>query len=416
MADTAALVEKREAFAAKQRAIGEVMELAGKDLDFSRKPVLEKLGASDAADATQKFKSWNREAEAMGEDLSRAEVKAHAERYQAREADRNAPADPVIHPNGSDGRPLSWAEQFVQSKEYKQARETRHRNTIPFIAEGVSVKTLFETAAGYAIENVRSGLVVDKATRPIQVIDLIPAFQISQSAFVYMEETTRTAAAAERAEGTAYPESAFVFTQRSSTVQKIADSIPVTDEQLEDESTVRSLLTQRLSFGIRQRLDQQILIGNGTTPNLRGILNVSGIQTQALGADDRLAAIYKAMTLIRFTGRAVPSGAVLHPNDWQDIVLTKTSGGEYLFGNPFMGVAPMSVFGMSVALSDALTEGTGIVGDFNNFSRLDERRGVEVQTGYVGTQFTDGKLTLRADMRAAFTVTRPAAFATVTGI
>jgi HK97 family phage major capsid protein len=417
MADPTEIVEKREAFSAKQDKIRQVMDAAGQDLDFSRKPCLELLGATDGDDASLKWRALNQEAEAAGRDLRKTEDRLAAKRFQQREEERVRPVDDIPHPGyDENGRRLSWDEQYVASKEFKDAVAAKHRHSVPFVAEGVSVKTLFETAAGFAVENRRSGLVVDKATRPIQVVDMIPAFQIAQAAFVYMQETTRTPGAAERAEGTAYPESTFVFAPATSPVQKIADSIPVTDEQMEDVDTVRSLLTQRLSFGIRQRLDQQILVGNGTSPNLRGILNVSGIQTQALGADDRIAAFMKALTLIRFTGRASPSGAVFHPTDWQSVILTKTSAGEYLFGNPFMGAGPSSLFGIQVALSDALTQGTAIVGDFNTFSRLDERRGVEVQTGYVGTQFTDGKLTLRADMRAAFTITRPAAFATITGL
>lgn len=413
MADSAALVEKREAFAAKQKALGEVLELAGNDLDFSRKPVLEKLGAADAADATIKFKNWNREAEAMGQDLARAELKASADRYQEREAERNTPIDRVTQPGTEDGRSQNWARQFVESKQFKQSKEDGR--DYPFVMD-ISLKTLFETAAGFAIENVRSGILVEKATRPIQVVDGIPTFPINQAALVYMEETTRTHSSAERAEGTAYPESAFVWTQKSSPVQKIADSIPVTDEQLEDADQVESLLRQRLGFGVRQRLDQQVLIGNGTAPNLRGVNNVVGIGVQAKGADNNLAAFYKALTLIRFTGRAQPSLAIFHPNDWQDFVLSTNAGGDFMFGNPFQGIAPMSLFGIPVAISDAQTEGTGLVGDFANFSRLDDRRGVQVQTGYVGTQFTDGKVTLRADLRAAFTVTRPAAFVQITGI
>jgi hypothetical protein len=47
---------------------------------------------------------------------------------------------------------------------------------------------------------------------------------------------------------------------------------------------------------------------------------------------------------------------------------------------------------------------------------LFERRGVDVQVGYVGTQFTEGKRTVRADMRANLTLFRPAAFSAVTGL
>ena len=416
MADPAALVEQREAFHAKQKAVMEVLELAGNDLDFSRPDVLAKTGGSDAADATKKWQAMNKEVEALGADLHRAEVKQTARSAQERQDELSRPTDHAIH-SGFDeqGRKKSWSQQYVESKAYKAARESHGHVSLPFDID-IGMKTLFETGAGFAIENVRSGLLVEKATRPIQVIDLIPSFQIGQSSFVYMEETTRTHSSAERAEGTAYPESAFVWTQKTSPVQKIADSIPVTDEQLEDEAQVRSLLDQRLSFGIRQRLDQQILVGNGTPPNLRGINAVVGIQTFAKGADSALVAFAKALTLIRFTGRANPSGAVAHPNDWQDIMLSQTTAGEFMFGNPFTQTAPTTVFGVPFALSDAQTENTVLVGDFANFSRLDDRRGVQVQTGWVASQFTEGKITIRADMRAAFTVTRPAAFVTITGM
>jgi HK97 family phage major capsid protein len=414
MADSPALVEQREAFAAKQKQLMEVVELTGKDLDFNRKTVLDKLGATDGADATAKFKALNKEVESLGLDLSRAEVKANADRVRARQEEISRPEDPMRQPEfGEGGRRKSWGELFVESKEFKASRATQTDH--PFTLE-IGLKTLFETAAGFPIENVRSGILVEKATRPIQVIDLIPTFPISQASFVYMEETTRTHAAVEKAEGTAYPESTFVWTQKTSPVQKIADSIPVTDEQLEDEQQVASILNQRLAFGVRQRLDLQVLVGNGTAPNLRGINNVVGIQVQAKGADPGLVAFMKALTLIRFTGRANPSGGVFHPTDWQNIILTQNSNGDFLFGNPFSGPGPTSLFGIPIAQSDAQTQGTGLAVDFNNFTRLDDRRGVNVQTGYVGTQFTEGKVTLRADLRAAFTVLRPAAACQITGL
>jgi HK97 family phage major capsid protein len=412
-----ALVERREELHAKQKTLLEVVEAAGKDLDFSKKTVLEKLGATDAAGATLKFQALNKEAEHLGLELQREELKATARSVREREDELARPADDngMRHSAyGDNGKRKSWARQYVESKEFKASRETQQ--DIPFELENIESKTLFETGAGFAIENVRSGLLVPMATRPIAVIDLIPSFPINQSAFVYMEETTRTVNAAERAEGTAYPESAFVWTQKSSPVQKIADSIPVTDEQLEDADQVQSLLEQRLSFGLRQRLDLQLLVGTGASPLLRGINAVVGIQVQAKGADNGIVAFLKAMTLVRFTGRAIPTGAVFHPNDWLDIMLTQSTAGEFLFGNPFQGPGPTTLFGVPVAQTDAQTQNTGLVGDFANFSRLDDRRGVRVQTGYVGTQFTDGKVTLRADMRAAFTVTRPAAFAQITGI
>ena len=413
MADPTALVEQRESFAAKQKDITEVLELAGKDLDFSRADVLKKLGASDAADATHKFKSWNREAEAMGADLQRTELKYTVAKHQERQESLREPVETVEHPSGMERK--SWAQRFVESKEFKAAKAEGFKRAA-IVDMDIDLKTLMTTSAGFAPESVRSGLVVDKATRPIQVTDLIPSFPISQAAFVYMEETTRTHSAAEAAEGGTYAEDAYVYTQRTSTVRKIATSIPVTDEQLEDEMQVRSLLEQRLAFGLRQKLDSQILVGSGTPPALLGLNNVSSTQSQAKGSDATIAAFMKALTKVRVTGRANPSGAVFHPNDWQDVVLTQNSNGDFLFGNPFQGAGPNSLFGIPVAISDAQTENTALVVDFNNFTRLDDRRGVSIMVGYSGTQFVEGKQTLRADMRVAFTVTRAAAICLLTGI
>lgn len=405
------LVEKREEMAAKQKLVTEVFELAGKEYDFSKKTVIEKLGATDSKDATDRVKALNDELTVLGGELERLELERVKSMTLEREESLREPATRPIHRGGVEVK--SWGQLYVESKEFRQSRASRI--DVPVTLD-IGMKTLFETAAGFAPESVRSGLLVEGATRPIQVTDLIPSFPIGQASFVYMEETTRTHSAAEKAEGVAYAESAFVWTQKTSPVQKITDSIPVTDEQLEDEQQVRSLLDQRLSFGLKQRLDLQILVGNGTAPNLRGMNNVVGIQTLAKGADSAIVAFMKALTLVRFTGRANPSGAVMHPNDWQDILLTQNANGDFLFGNPFMGAGPQALFGIPVAISDGQTQNTAIIADFRNFTRLDDRRGVNVQTGFVGTQFTEGKITLRADLRAAFTVTRPAAVCTLTGI
>ena len=54
-----ALVEKRQEFAAKQKKLAETFEAAGKDLDFSKKSVLDHLGATDSSDAVGKVKALN---------------------------------------------------------------------------------------------------------------------------------------------------------------------------------------------------------------------------------------------------------------------------------------------------------------------------------------------------------------------
>ena len=248
------------------------------------------------------------------------------------------------------------------------------------------------------------------------VADLPSLTETSQAVVKYMSETTKTPAAAEAAEGGAYAEAAFALTEQSSTVEKIAVFIPVTDEQFEDEPRARDYLNARLVRAINERLDSQLLVGDGSTPNLEGILNVSGIQTQAKSTDPTFDAIHKGITKVRFTGYAEPDAVILHPNDWETIRLTRTADGIYILGNP-ADRGPERIWGLSVVVTPAETENTGLVGAFRDYCELAVRRGLELKVSDSHSDyFVKGKLAVRADFRVAFPVYRAAAFCTITGI
>ena len=338
------------------------------------------------------------------------------------------PVKRMVHP-GDDSRSFepgekkdatvkSLGELIVEDPQFAEWGQARGQKTgeIEIPNYGLAqLKTLFQTSAGWAPESIRSGRLVDAVTRPIQILDIIPTGQVGQAAYVYMLETTRTHAAQETSEGATYKESTFVLTETSKTVRKITDSVPVTDEQLEDVSAAQSYLDMRLRFGIRQRLDSQILNGDDSAPNLAGILNEGGIQTQAKGADPVPDAFYKAMDLVKVTGRATPSAIIIHPTDWQAVRLLRTVDGVYIWGNP-SEAGPERMWGLPVVQSDAISVNTGLVGAFADFCQLFERRGLIVEVGFTGTQFVEGEQTIRASLRVVFAIYRPAAFATVTGI
>lgn len=408
------LKEKQDTLAAKQATLAGIFEKAGPDVDFSKSEVMALAGASSSAEVVEKVRSMNAELETLGKE--RDGIAQLKKIQDGLKTPANQPPIPGSNNSDREVKRQSLGQVITGSKAYQLYCETKTASSST--AEGFGVpelKTLFETAAGWAPESTRTGLLVDKATRPIQVLDIIPSGSTKQAAVVFMEETTRTHSAAERAEAAAYAESAFALTERSETVRSIGDSLPVTDEQLEDVEGIQSYLDQRLMFGIRQRLDGQVLAGSGVAPNLTGVLNKAGIQTQAKGADPTPDAVYKAMVKVRVTGRAFPNAFIVHPNDWQDIRLLRTADGIYIWGSPSES-GPERIWGIQAVQSDALTENTGIVGDFANFCQLYERKGIEVAVGYVGSQFTEGKRTIRAGMRVAFAIYRAAAFATVTGI
>ena len=380
----------------RRKQLADIFAQAGESIDFTKVD-----GFKSSDDVVGKVRELNADLTELGvKQTDLAMIK------RAYDMSRDIPEEDA--PATAPAVKGSFGEQFVKSSAYTEKGASSELD--------IDFKTLMATTAGWAPETTRSGLLVDIATRPVQVTDIIPVDPTSQAAYVYMEETTFTNNAAEVAEGGTYGEAAFALTEQTSTVRKIGVWVPVTDEQLEDEPAAQAYLDRRLPFMLRQRLDTQILTGNGTAPNLRGINNVVGIQTQAKGADPVFDAILKAATKVKVTGRAMPGAVIFHPNDWQDLRLTRTADGIYILGNP-NEPGPSSIWGLRPIESDAQTENTAVVGDFTNYSLLAVRRGVEVQvTNAHSTFFIEGKQAVRADMRAALVFLRPAAFATVTGI
>lgn len=406
-----ALLEAEGRLKAKQDDLGKIFAEAGETIDFAK---------------VTSFKGTSREVAAHVRKLNDecADIAKEVEDLQAvqKAADRARTAPDTRTESGAEpgSRPTGTAQQKSLGQLFTESQAFKGKSGAsgPESSLDIELKTLFQTTDGWAPENTRTGRVVDFATRPIQVTDILPQTTTGQAAVTYMEETTFTNAAAEVDEGGEYQEAALELTEKSSVVRKIGVFLPITDEQLADEPQARGYVDNRLPFMVRQKLDSQILVGSGagTPTQLLGILNVVGIQTQAKGADPSPDAVYKAMVKVRVTGRALPNAVIMNPLDWQDIRLLRTADGIYIWGNP-SDAGPERIWGLNVVQADALTENTGVVGDFANFSELAVRRGIDVQVSNSHSDyFVKGKQAMRADIRCTVIWYRPTAFCTVTGI
>lgn len=279
----------------------------------------------------------------------------------------------------------------------------------------VDLKATLLTSSGWTPQAVRTDRLVGFATRPPTVLDYIPTVTTNQISVVFMEETTFTNAAVEITEGAAKPQATLVYTERTNTARKIAVFLPVSDEQLEDVDRMRSIIDNRLSLMVRQRLASQILVGDGIAPNIKGLLNTSGINTQAKGADPTPDSVYKAMVLCMTVGFATPDLAIFNALDWQDVKLLRTADGLYIWGNP-SEMGPDRIWGLPVVIEQGLTQNTAIVGAFGEYAELDIKKGLTVEVGYNNDDWTKNLQTIRAEMRATVVYYRPSAFAQITGV
>jgi HK97 family phage major capsid protein len=327
--------------------------------------------------------------------------------------------------------------QISNSRAFKEYMENGQLNISSEIKFNpiLESKTLVDEASAYPPAVTRSDLMIPTATRnPNAVIDLFSVIPTTQFQYKYLEETTFTNNAAEVAEGGAFGESALAFTEKTENIRKFGVSIPVTEELLADVASVNGYLDSRLRTMLQLRLDDVLIGGSGVAPIIKGILNVSGINTfnfsSYAGNLGRIGQLYQAITEIRKDAFLEPDAILMHPSDWNDVVtavttdFAGTSGQGYAGKDPLFvgagmfgqGVTP-SIWGVRVVPSTAISAGTVLVGVFGGglAAHIVSREGMEVAMSDSHDDFfTKDKVMMKASMRLGFPVYRPAAFCSIT--
>ncbi|MGR6922563.1 phage major capsid protein [[Actinomadura] parvosata] len=408
-----ALKEAQEGLDAKRADLKKIFDEAGDTYDMSKVKSIQ----GDTTAKVEFIRQLNDEITERKAKVDELMILARAagaakEAEEVERGDRDVKDDG--RPQTKDGREQSFGQAFMASQAVKGY--VRGSGGGPQATVEVSLKTLLNTG-GWQPETTRTGRIEEFPTRPApHIANMIPQTPTGQTAVVYMEETVYNNTAQEVFEGEQYPEAQLKLEEKSVPVRKIAVYLPVTDELFEDLPRAEAYVNNRLPFMIRQRLDLQILRGNGTAPNLLGTENVPGIISQPKGADPTMDALYKAMNRIRTEGFAEPNVVFMSPLKWEPIRLLRTADGVYIWGHPSQ-VGPATIWGLPVVETTAAPPTKALMGDYGNFAELAVRRGMDVQISNSHADFfINGKLAVRADIRVAVVHYRPTAFAEVTGL
>jgi HK97 family phage major capsid protein len=381
-----------------------------------------------SAEQKEEIKSRNDELAELVEDLSIEKKKLQNEK--ALNEDSKPVAEMPLASNEAEVKTVG--QLFTESDAYKNYVG----GGVKGIDSKIETKTTL-TTTGYPPEVLRQPGILETALRdPNAVISLFDVINTDQNAFSYLEETTFTNNAAEAAEGSAVGEAALAFTEQTEAIRKMGIFIPVTDELLADESGIQGYLNSRLQTMIRLRLDSQLLSGDGTAPNLEGILDAGKASVGSTdfssyaGTLGKIGAIYGAITDIRVNAFTEPDAIIMHPNDWNDIVTSVgadfagTSSAGYTEKSPLfvaaggMGAGPSAqIWGLKVVPTTAIAAGTVLVGKFGGgeAANVVMRQGIELAvTDSHSDFFIKNQLAIRATMRVGFPVYREAAFHKIT--
>ena len=328
----------------------------------------------------------------------------------------------------------SFAQQVIESDGYKSMLSGQSKGTTVEVKAAATIDEgtipAFSGGSGLGGQLVAPELlpgIVGLKFQPLTVADLMAQGTTNSSSISYVIESAFQDLTATVAEKGAKPQLDLTLARRQDNVTKIANVAKVTDEMFQDAAQFQSYLSNRMVFGVKRVEEAQLLNGNGTPPNLQGILNRSGLATTVVTAAGLTAlkameGIYNQITALRSTSFVEPDAIVIHPTDWQTIRLGKDSQNQYYAGGPFTGAygnpGPSNVnqlWGLKAVITTAIAQGTVLVGGFQESAQVFRRQGVTLEmTNSNVDDFVNNLITLRAEERLALAVYRPAGFGKVT--
>lgn len=222
-------------------------------------------------------------------------------------------------------------------------------------------------------------------------------------AYVDWDEATTVKAAAMVAEGAAFPESTAKFKGYTLQLQKIGDTLPVSEEFFEDEMLAAAELDMFLETNVNNVIDTQIVTGDGTGSNLKGLISstpayvpvASGITDANIY--DLVAKVSESITSVGGS-KYNPDFVAMNIADINKLKLKKDTTNNYVFNfnDPRIG-------SMNIIEDNHVVANTMYVGD-SRFARIYEMGGIVLSEGYTGSQFTSDMLTLKARKRMALLI------------
>jgi HK97 family phage major capsid protein len=332
-------------------------------------------------------------------------------------------------------------EMFTDSSGYKAAvnmyRETGR------LAQGFSTGAVALEAKGTLLEGAGGGGgpiaapvpqvipgVVEKLFQRLTFADLLLSGQVSVNSFRYVVEGTATSGAAGVAEGGLKPQSTLGLTTTDEPIKKIATSLKISDEMIEDAPAIQSYINGRLTLFVRIEEERQLIRGTSGGNEVQGLLTSRSVPVYAGGtaAGNKAVQLFKAMNGQRGSAFVEPEWIAIHPTDWQDIRLATDTAGQFFGGGPFQGPygngSNLDASNQLFAAADVLWQkpvyvtgivgaGTAIVGSSSS-AQVWRKGGLSVEvTNSNEDDFLRNLLAIRAEERLGLAVYRPTGFVEV---
>lgn len=300
--------------------------------------------------------------------------------------------------------------QFVKTSQFESFKSGSAQKA------RVELKNSVTNAVGNTYSDRRPG-VVGGAFRNLTLEALLASLPTTSNAVDYVRENVFTNSAAETAEASALPESSITTTLVTEPVATVGHWIKISRQLAQDNAALAAYINARMVYGVNLRVENQIIAGNGTAPNMSGFTKAGNYTAHGYSAASlttKFGSGYTRIDLIRAilgdcSSNEYPADAILlNPTDWAVIETLKDSQGRYLVGNPNDGSAPR-LWRVPIVESNAVTADNVLVLSLSQSATFYNREGVTVEMSESDSDnFTKNLVTIRAERRCMLAVEKPA--------
>ena len=271
-------------------------------------------------------------------------------------------------------------------------------------AGGVTVPTI---VASQMIDKLRSASVVVQAGA--QTVPL-------QSDQQKIARLASDPSPAFRDENASITESDPTFDSVTFVPRSLALMIKISRELYEDSLNLERELPRIMATALAKEVDKICLLGTGSAPQPRGVLNTTGVGATALGGGlTSYAPLLVAQTGIATANAGATTAVIGHPREFGDLAALSDSTGQPLRKPDALdGIPMLSTTAIPVDGGGGSNESTLFLGNWSNLM-IGIRSGVRVEV--LKERFAENhQLGLIAHMRVDVQLQHPAAFWKITGI
>jgi HK97 family phage major capsid protein len=279
--------------------------------------------------------------------------------------------------------------------------------------------TLLTTTGGFTSIDNQVGVFGLASQQPFvfQLIKQVPI--ITSFVATWQEGGSYVDFADVEAENAAAPEpSSWTMSAGTLPVRKIFSLARASQELWDDFPIFNEFLNEKLARVTLQRLDNEIINGDGTGSHLTGILG-SSPTVLAKGALTRANALLTAISRVRSIGFGSPSAIIMNYADALELQTDQNADNVYTAGAPgkFTDRAqPIYQFGgVPVLQTDAIAANNVLVGDFSGAILFMRKEFVVETSDTDASNWVNNVYTLRASLRAVLFCHTPTKFVSITG-